>query len=248
MKTLLVSLAGFLLAIEPQSEVDQALKEFREAYNKAGKDSAGRAAAARRLGKTPHLRTLSALSQLLNGDGTGHETHEVRIAAAETIGKSFGGIRGAWSPPANNAKLRDKKATDVRIASTRAIGEVGQFEGLRTLQALADDKPFEIAREAVEGLARIPDRSSVPLLVKLLREVERIPEDEILPGLPFHGLGWGGVIVDDAREEQRQRRAVLLGPTLSSLKKLTGQECADYKEYHRWWSTHSSTFKIAPRK
>ena len=224
------------------------LKEFKEAYLKAGKSDPARVEAVRILGKAPHLKTLSALSQLLKGDGSGMEVAEVRVAAADTIG-TFRDVRGAWSPVADVARLRDRKITTVRVASARAVGRVGQREGLRVLQELADDKPFELAREAVLGLGLIPDRSSVPLLIKLLREVERVPEDQVLGELPFGGWGVvGGSIVDDARAEQVQRREVLLQRVLSTLKGLTGQGLGTFKEYQKWWSSNSSSFKLSSEK
>ena len=247
MRTLALLLAGLSVVgtqTPAQPDPDAAVKAFKEAYAKAGKDSGARAAAARELGKAPHAKTYNVLSQLLVGDGSGRETNDVRIAAADTIGASFKAVKGAHAAPAQAAKIRDKKITDVRIAAARAVADLGQREGLPTLQGLADDKPFEMAREAVVGLGKIPDRSSVPLLIKLLREVERVPEDEILPGLPFHGLGAGGAVVDDARAEQRARREILLQPVLSSLAGLTGQKLGTYKEYHAWWSKNSSSFKI----
>jgi HEAT repeat protein len=247
MRLLAVLLAGLSVVdtqTAAQPDADAALKAFKEAYVKAGKDAGARAAAARELGKTPHLKTYKALAQLLQGDGTGQETNEVRIAAADTIGASFKAIPGAWASPAAVAKLRDRKITDVRVASARAVADVAQKQGLPTLQALADDKPFEMAKEAVLGLGKIPDRSSVPLLIKLLREVERVPEDEIVPGLPFHGLGAGGAVVDDARAEQRARRQILLEPVLGTLGRLTGQGFRTYKEYHAWWSKNSGSFRL----
>jgi len=253
MKFLPAAIAALLVSLdnaawEPQAEVDQALKEFKEAYAKAGQSAPARAEAARALGKAPHARTMRTLGVLLQGDGSGQETSEVRIAAAETIGKSFAAIPGAASPLAAVARLRDRKITDVRVASAKALGDLGRREGLSTLQGLADDKPFEIAREAVDGLGKIRDRSSVPLLIKLLREVERVPDAEIVPGLPFHGVGLGGPVLDDARAEQTERRAVLLEPVLSTLAKLTGQELRTYKDYQKWWSANGSKFTIPVKK
>ena len=119
---------------------------------------------------------------------------------------------------------------------------------LRTMQEFVDDKPFEMAKEAVEGLAEIPDRSSVPLLIKLLREVERLPENEILPELPFHGAGLAGPVIDDARAEQVARRKTLFNPVLDTLKSLTGQDFSSFKEYQKWWSANGSSFKVQGKK
>ena len=252
MRFLLLALAGLTVAGATQTtaapDADAALKAFKEAYVKAGKNNAERAAAARLLGKTPHPKTYNALSQLLVGDGSGRETNDVRVAAAETIGASFKDVKGSWQAPAQAAKIRDKKITEVRVAAAKSLGDLGQREGLTILQALSDDKPFEIAKEAVFGLGKIPDRSSVPLLIKLLREVERVPEDEIAPGLPFHGMGAGGVVLDDARAEQRARREILLDPVLLTLRKLTGQDLKTYKDYHAWWGKNSSRFVVGEGK
>jgi len=237
-----------LLRSGSQSDIDQVIRQFKQAYVGAGNDSSGRAAAVRALGAYPSSRTLQILAQVLGGDGTGQETAEVRIAAADTIGSSFQKIPGAWSVPAYVARTRDRKITDVRTAATKAVARLGQREGLRTLQDLADDKPFEVAREAIEGLGKIPDRSSVPLLIKLLREVERVPE-VIAPEIPFYGVGVAGAaILDDARAEQNQRRTMLLDPILGTLRRLTEQNFQNYKEYSKWWATASSTFKVAGTK
>jgi HEAT repeat protein len=237
-----------LLRSGAQSEIDQAIREFKQAYVKAGQDSSARAAAVRSLGRYPHSRTLQVLAQVLAGDGSGQETAEVRIAAADTIGSFFQKIPGAWSVPAAVARTRDRKITDVRTAAAKAVASLGQREGLRTLQDLSDDKPFEVAREAILGLGKIPDRSSVPFLIKLLREVERVPE-VIAPEIPFHGVGVaGGAIIDDARAEQNQRRTMLLDPVLGTLRRLTEQNFQSYKEYSKWWATAAPTFKVSGSK
>jgi hypothetical protein len=188
---------------------------------------------------------MGALSQVLLGNESGVETQDVRIAAAETIGASFSKIPNSWKPLATVARFRDKKIAEVRISSVKAMGKLAAPESLRTLQEFVDDKPFEMAEEAVEALARVPDKSSVPLLIKLLREVERIPEAAVLPELPFHGLGVGGVVVDDAKTEQIVRRKVLYNPTLDTLKSLTGQDFVSFKEYQKWWSANGSSFKVS---
>jgi hypothetical protein len=254
MRALLSTAIAMLLAsvqekvTEGASTPETALKEFKEAYVKAGKSTPARVEAVLILGKAPHLKTLNVLHQLMQGDGTGQEVMEVRIAAAEMVGSRFKEVRGAWSPVADVARRRDKKSTPLRIAAAKALTQLEAREGLKTLQDLVDDKPFELAREAVEGLGRIPDRSSVPLLIKLLREVERVPDDPILGELPFGGWGFGGVVVDDARSEQNQRREILLQPVLSALRDLTGQNLKIYKDYHRWWSAKGPSFTIPAQR
>jgi hypothetical protein len=232
----------------PQSDIDQAIWNFKQAYAQAGNDSSARAGAVRSLGAYPNSRTLQILGVVLAGDSSGQETADVRIAAADTIGASFQNIPGAWYVPATVARIRDRKITDVRAAAARAVANLGQREGLRTLQDLADDKPFEMAREAIVGLGKIPDRSSVPLLITLLREVERVPE-AIFPEIPFYGVGVAGsAVIDDARADQNQRRAMLLDPVLGTLRRLTEQNFQNYKDYRKWWSSASSTFRVAGAK
>ncbi len=247
MRILLLAACAATLAVHATTtgpDADTALKEFKQAYAKAGQDDAARAAAVRSLGRAPHPKTLHALSAVLLGDGTGQEVESVRIAAADTVGGNFQKIPNSWTPLASLARIRDKKITAVRVASVRAMRQLEAPASLRTLQEFVDDKPFEMAKEAVDALAVIPDRSSVPLLIKLLREVERVPDDAILPELPFHGLGMGGVVVDDARAEQIARRQILYNPVLSTLKSLTGQDFSSFKEYQKWWSANGSSFKV----
>jgi hypothetical protein len=244
----MVALAATVAAqdkTESTTNADVVLKEFKQAYVKAGKSDSDRAAAVRTLGSAPHAKTLGALSQVLLGDGTGQEVPDVRIAAADTIGAAFGKIPNAWTPLSSAARIRDKKISEVRIASVRAMGKLSDPKSLRALQDLIDDKPFEMAKEAVDALPKVPDRSSVPMLIKLLREVERVPDDAILPGLPFHGLGAGGAVVDDARAEQVARRQILYTPVLGALKALTGQSFSSYKEYQKWWSANGSSFQVS---
>ena len=249
MRSLMLAAIAAMLAVQDKTagstDPDAVMKEFKQAYTKAGKSDSDRVAATRMLGQAPHAKTLGALSQLLLGAGGGQEVQEVRIAAAETIGEFFGKIANAWSPLASCARIRDRKITEIRVASVKAMGRLAQPPSLRALQDLVDDKPFDMAKEAVDALARIPDRSSVPLLIKLLREVERVPDSAILPELPFHGLGAGGVVVDDARNEQITRRKTLYNPTLDTLKALTGQDFTSYKEYQKWWSANGSSFQVS---
>lgn len=253
MRSLVLAALAATLTFQDKTKADAAnpdavLKEFKQAYVKAGKDDRARADAVRGLGKAPHSKTMSALAQVLLGDGSGQEVVDVRIAAADTIGSFFGGIPNAWSPLATVARIRDRKITEVRISAVKAMDELADPKSLRALQEFIDDKPFEMAAEAVEALAKVQDRSSVPLLIKLLREVERVPEDEIVPGLPFNGVGLGGVVIDDARAEQLARRKVLLGPVQKSLTELTKQDLVTYKEYQKWWSANGSRFQVEGKK
>lgn len=246
---LLAACAVTLVQIQTTTtDPDTALKEFKVAYTKAGKDDAAREAAVRTLGRAPHAKTMTALRTVLLGDGTGQEVVPVRVAAAETIGKNFGKIPNSWTPLAAVAKLRDKKITEVRISAVKAMKDLEAPASLQTLQEFVDDKPFEMAKEAVDALAVIPHKSSVPLLIKLLREVERVPENEILPELPFHGVGLAGPVIDDARAEQVARRKTLYNPTLDSLKALTGQDFTSFKEYQKWWSANGSGFQVQGKK
>src|SRR5882672_2404372 len=143
---------------------DEVLKDFKQAYVKAGQNVSARVEAVRDLARAPHAKTMAALGQVLVGNGSQQEVSEVRIAAAETIGKSFAAIPNSWKPLATVARNRDRKAGEVRIASVHAMSEIAAPSSLRTLQEFVDDKPFEMAKEAVDALAKIPDRSSVPLL------------------------------------------------------------------------------------
>lgn len=251
MRTLLLAALTITIASQDKTTTanpDAVLKDFKVAYNKAGKDDRARAAAVRELGTAPHAKTMTALAQVLLGDGSGQEVVEVRIAAAETIGAFFAGIPNAWTPLATVARIRDKKITEVRISAVKAMGQIADPKSLKALQELIDDKPFEMAKEAVDALAKVPDKSSVPQLIKLLREVERIPDDAIMPDLPFHGVGLGGVVIDDARNEQIVRRKVLYNPTLDTLKALTGQDFTAFKDYQKWWSANGSKFQVAGKR
>jgi len=247
MRSLILAALAATLTFQDKTttaDPDTVLKEFKVAYSKAGKSERDLAEAVRGLGRAPHSKTMLVLAQVLLGDGSGQETPDVRIAAAETIGASYKAVPNSWKPLATVAGIRDKKIAEVRISSVKAMGQLAAPPSLRALQNFVDDKPFEMAKEAVDALAKIPDRSSVPLLIKLLREVERVVEDEIVPGLPFHGVGIGGVVIDDARIEQIERRKVLYNPTLDTLKALTGQEFISFKDYQKWWSKNASSFKV----
>src|SRR5262249_36917374 len=200
------------------------------------------------LGRAPHAKTMAALSQGLLGDGSGQEVPEVRLAAAETIGKSFDKVPNSWKPLATVAKNRDKKLTEVRIAAVHSMGQIAARESLRSLQDLVDDTPFEMAKEAVDALAVIPDKSTGPLPPKLLREAGRWPEDRIRPEVPCHGVGLAGPVIDDARSEQIARRKVLMNPTIDTLQSLSGQKFTAFKDWQKWWSANGSSFKVQGKK
>jgi hypothetical protein len=253
MRSLLLAALTATLAFQDKTQPgaadpDTVLKDFKQAYAKAKSSDAGRAEAVRSLGRAPHAKTMTALSQVLLGDGSGQEVPAVRIAAAETIGASFSAIPNSWTPLATLARTRDKKIVDVRIATVKAMGRLAAPASLKTLQDFVDDKPFEMAREAIDALPGIPDKSSVPVLLKLLREVERVPEGAVVPDLPFNGFGVGGLVADDARAEQNERRRVLLDPVLGALKALTEQNYGTFKEYQKWWSANGSRFQVAGKK
>ncbi len=252
MRSLLLAALSVTLAFQDKTTAvptpDAVLKDFKQAYGKAKDSEPGRAEAVRGLGRAPHAKTMLALSQVLLGDGSGQEVQAVRIAAAETIGAFFGAIPNSWTPLATVVRNRDRKLSELRISSVKAMGRLAAPQSLKTLQDLVDDKPFEMARQAVDALPSIPDKSSVPLLIKLLREVERVPEGAIVPELPFNGFGLGGLAADDARAEQVERRKVLLNPVLDALKSLTGQDFTTFKDYQKWWSANGSRFQVSGKK
>ncbi len=225
---------------------DAVIKDFKVAYAKAGQDAGARVTAVRSLAAAPHSKTLFVLRQLIGGDESGREAIEVRVAAAETVAK-FTELKGASQALLPWAKQRDRKLSDLRRASVRGLGELKSPEALDTLHKLYWEKPFELAKDAVEATVKLRDRRSIPALVKLLREAERVPDEglgEVFVDLPIGGLSLGGAVWDDARQEMAERNRVLHAPVLAALAGFTGQDFKTYKEWNTWWHRNSSSFQL----
>jgi hypothetical protein len=245
MKTILAAFLAIITVAQDTKakDAESVLKEFKAAYNAAAKDANARAQSVKILSQVQDPKTLSALAKLVYGDGTGGEEVVVRVAAAEEIGK-FKSVKGAANALQPALKNRDRKLVDVRRAAVESTGALDAHEALPILHKIHWEKPFDLALASVRATADIRDRSSVYPLIQLLREVERLPEPELIVELPIGGLGLKGAVLDDHRADMRERHAKLFEPTLEALGKITGQSFRSHKEYQAWWSREGSRFKV----
>ena len=67
-------------------------------------------------------------------------------------------------------KALTKRPDDVRIAATRALGDVGHSSALPWLTRLLKDNNATVASTAAESLGKIGDKDAVPALVAVLEE------------------------------------------------------------------------------
>jgi hypothetical protein len=133
------------------------------------------------------------------------------------------------------------------LAAVRSLGELAAVDALDTLHKILWEKPFELARHSVDALGGIRSKSSIPQLIKLLREAEQVPDaglDEVFIELPIGGLGAGGAVLDDARNEMRARNRILHLPVLKTLNVLMGQDLPTHRDWQEWRQKEGSRFQV----
>ncbi len=252
--------AAFLAAgDDPAPKVDakvleQALREFKEAYKAPDATDRSRVAAVRKLAKVRHRKTKVVLAALIFKDAV-----PVAYAAAEALG-NFEGVTGV-TPLLLSALRANRKRPEVQRGVIGALGKLRAREALSVLHDLAGQPPFDVARDAIIAIGKIRHRQSVAPLIALLRIVETskgtgVADVEGLPGigdrasvLPddprFRNLPGGtGVLNEETRREYEERLRLLQRPLNEALSSITKEKFGTYKEWSGWWRKNAATFKV----
>ncbi len=237
---------------DPRKAAQEAVQKFKAEYAAAAGAEEARAAAVKILAGAPHKATLDMLLKVASSN----EADSVRIAAADALG-TFHAVEGARRSAAS--LLTDRfllKKPEVRKAIIRAAGELRSQEAVPILHQVIEEKPFDVAREAVLALGKIRHKSTVATLIKLLKKIEVTAENGEIPAIPqtpnnpsnpdLPGLdGLEGYATDEERRKEiEERRKLLLEPTNKSLGNITREKWTTSREWDAWWRRHGAGFVV----
>jgi hypothetical protein len=112
------------------------------------------------------------------------------------------------------------------------------------------NKSTDVAKEAVDSVAKLGCAVSIEPLIKLLRELEGSLDNTGLGGvgglpggnLPGANLP-GGVDTGRPEDELRKRQNELKPAVEKALKEITGERWPTAKEWDKWWKANRATFK-----
>ena len=218
-------------------EAKARIAEFnKEIKGKQGKDIADKIASV--LGSLKHPKVLSELKNYLK-----HPTPDVCIEAAVQISK-YEKDKDAAEALVNGVNLRRDK--DPMIKFTRYAGDVG-YKGIsKQLVGLTRHKDTDVAREAVDSLAKLRTKDSIDPLLALWKDLDQIRDDKDTGGGGVGGLGGGigGVNpTNTLADEQKKRKSDLTPAVETALEKISGEDFKTLKEATDWWRRAKSTFK-----
>jgi HEAT repeat protein len=227
--------AFLALGGQDDKAADQAIQAFKSAY--ASSSEAERATAVAELARTPHAKTLKAVSALLAADGT-----TVRIAAARGLG-GFAELK----KPAAQALLQgypaNAKEPEVQAAILEALGKLDEESALPAIHRAFDEKESRVARAALSAAVSIRHESSFAPILDTARRLEKLAKvrDDARPD-----AGQVGTITIPAGEDPMRRRALDVFPAcIKSLQDLTGEKHQTVAEWTAWWNAHKATWKPA---
>lgn len=267
--TFVAGVFGLCAAQQPQedpkkAEAEEAVKKFRAEFTAKGATTEAQALSVKVLESVIHRRTLAEAGALVQPG----IPEPISIAAADTIGK-FREIKGA-AVFLTSAYNSNQKRPEVRKAILRGLGALRAGETLSMLHGLAEGKPYDIAKEAVDSIGKVGKKTSILPLVAFLKKVEvdpaksgtggaetgnpvdlpSVPGGPTVPKVgpgggigPNVGGGYGGAGDGDARAQQDERRRMLQAPINGALGAITGEKYSTSKEWEIWWQRKGSTFQ-----
>ncbi len=244
-KTLIVALA---LTLPVWSQEDEKKKEeeakakiaeFKKEL-KGAKSDADVAKAIEKLGELQHPKIVSELKIFLG------KSIEMASAAGEQLGK-YKKDKDAAEALMSSAGVRKDKEGIVKCL--RYAGDTA-FKGIAPkLVGYFKHREVDVAKEAIDSLAKIRTAASIDPLINLWRELDGIRDDQKDSGGLGGGLGGGiggagGVGVGNSvQEEQLRRKGDLTGAVEAALSKITGESFKNAKEAAEWWRRAKGTFK-----
>lgn len=149
------------------------------------------------------------------------------------------------------AKNRKDKNPEALVKCLRYAGDVGYKPVAPMFHTYFKNKSTDVAKEAVDSVAKLGSAQSIDPLIKLMREIEGTLDQTGVGGvggvpgvnLPGANLPGGAGGVGSPEEEMRKRQQDLLPAVKSALKSITGESYANSKDWSKWWAANRATFK-----
>ena len=220
-------------------EAKARIVEFnKEIKGKTGKDIADKIASV--LGSLKHPKVFSELKGYLK-----HPTPDVAIEAAVQISK-YEKDKDAAEALVNGVSLRRDK--DVMVKFVRYAGDVGYRGITKQLVGLTRHKETDVAREAVDSMAKLRSKDSIDPLIALWKDLDQIRDDKDTGGAGGGlGGGLGGVggvnPANTLQDEQKKRKNDMTPAVETALEKISGEDFKNQKEAADWWRRAKATFK-----
>lgn len=173
---------------------------------------------------------------------------EICAAAGEQISKYSKDPKAA-DMLLTAAKNRRDKNPEAQVKCLRYAGDVGYKPVAPVFHTYFKNKSTDVAKEAVDSVAKLGCAVSVEPLIKLLRELEGSLDNTGLggAGLPGGNLPGanlpGGVDAGRPEDELRKRQNELKPAVEKALREITGERWPSAKEWDKWWKANRATFK-----
>jgi hypothetical protein len=218
------------------------IAEFKKEL-KTARTEADVAKALERLGELQHPKVVAELRGYLS------KPVETAIAAAEQLGKYKKDKDAAEALMGAAGSRKDKEGI---VKCLRYAGDTG-FRGITPkLIGFIKHRDIDIAKEAIDSLAKLRPAAAIDPLLNLWRELDGIRDDQKDSGGIGGGLGGGiggglggvGGVGNTLQEEQGRRKSELTGAVESALSKISGEPSfKNSKEALEWWRKAKATFK-----
>jgi hypothetical protein len=218
------------------------IAEFKKEL-KTAKTEADVAKALERLGELQHPKVVAELKGYLS------KPVETAIAAAEQLGKYKKDKDAAETLMAAAGSRKDKEGI---VKCLRYAGDTG-YKGITSkLLGFIKHRDVDIAKEAIDSLAKLKPAAAIEPLLNLWKELDGIRDDQKDSGGVGGGLGGGlgggiggvGGVGNTVQEEQSRRKSELSGAVESAISKISGEPSfKNSKEAVEWWRRAKATFK-----
>ncbi|MEN8150233.1 MAG: HEAT repeat domain-containing protein [Planctomycetota bacterium] len=222
-----LAILALLLLVAPTMGADAEAKKLKAfSAQMKGADPAQRVALIRDLAKTGLPGAGKAISRYMTDRDSA-----VRIAAIESEG-DLGNAR-MLGKLLSLTKTYDKDP-ETLAAVLHAVGKLGKPAALKTLKSLGRKwlpKNSTVASAAAEALGRIPDRTSVELLIRMLEQTD-----------PHLAASAETDISAETRQTLRASRPAIV----AALQHLTCWDFSDAEAWQRFWKSEQRRWKHKP--
>jgi len=237
-----------LLAFQDDAAAASAVSAFDKQWLK-DKSSDARVAAVGELAKVQHAKVADKLGSLLTS-----EDKQVRSAAAAGLGTftSSPELKKAAAKHLSSGLSAGANSNDpdIKIAILAALGALQEESTDKKVKDYFEDKDHKIASAAVTAAGQLKAKSMVDPLIQVLRECEETIKKATTPGsVTQQKLGQRDTarkaapgVGKDPERDKKDRANALVGPSLTALATLTGQNLKTSDEYEKWWTKNRSTF------
>jgi hypothetical protein len=232
----------------------EAIKNFMKEYGTA-QDEAGRESAVKGLGAEPlHESIAGTLLSIATKD----KDLDVRLAAAKELAAYTDNEKVSKMILKGGIKANMNKYPEVAGELLISVGEIGCKSSVKDVNKYITVKDPSVARGAMIAAGLLRDRSSIEILLKELKKLDKeINEDELndkidglrngqdMPGVP------DGVDPQEAIQaeiEAFERQKALKKSCRNALKEITGQDHFHSDDWEKWWKKVHKTFEVKEKK